>query len=308
MANCTECAAGYTLSTVFDTAIGSTSFRTSFYSATYQVCQPCSAGLYAPTAGSTFCTACPSGTWAPAGSASCSSCLTNACTSCQSTDGTCTSCTAGYTLNNGVCNECNAGTFAFAGATSCTPCGAGTWSPAGASSCQACVLSGSCVDCNPTDGSCSQCLNGLSPESGCTTCDYGYVLQGASCVSCASLWGPCSYCSIYQCNQCNDNAYSTGASCASCTDFGPLCQYCSSYGCYSEVTASVALIAGVSAGIAGAVLVFVVVTLCVCRRLGRTWAPPAPAVLVPDGQVEVIPMQELHSKMDFFRDPQEGGG
>lgn len=128
----------------------------------------------------------------------CSSAIANCATCTSSAAGpVCTSCESGYTLKDGQCVACPAGTYSAAGATSCTSCPTGYTSNAGSSSCTICAsgyksVNGHCVTCpagyyysievNGESGGCRKTgslpFGALTNDS--TQCRSGWAVPGGN--------------------------------------------------------------------------------------------------------------------------------
>ena len=156
-------------------------------------CTVCSPGTYAPPpldalAGASNCTACSSGTYSAASGAS-------ACT--PSLPGTYVSvndltqqvgCLPGsYSAGQAAaCSVCAAGSFSAANASSCTTCAAGTFSSANSSVCTACTAG---YYSAPGATNCTQCAPGYVSKTGsaaCTGCTAGSFAGVSSCSLCTS--------------------------------------------------------------------------------------------------------------------------
>lgn len=116
---------------------------------------------------STTCNICNAGTYSASGSSACLVCKAGTYSSIvQATS--CISCNAGMwstvlgSNNENECQDCDAGTFSSAGASSCTPCAAGTYSSVS--------LASSCTKCNA--GTWSN-VSGATSKSVCQTTNAG---------------------------------------------------------------------------------------------------------------------------------------
>jgi len=140
-------------------------------------CTTCELGTYSTTAGSSNCTVCqkPTGTTdmttTSTGSTSSATCRA-------------TKCSTGYSLNNGACTQCGAGTYSAGDtASSCTQCGVGTYSSSGASACTSC---GNDKYTNSSGSTSSaSCLTlpvgARSNATGGFICDLNYYKTGETC-------------------------------------------------------------------------------------------------------------------------------
>ena len=191
-------------------------------------CINCLAGEYSDE-GSNTCSDCTGDTISAAGSAMCAECKGNthanydhtACVGCNaasdcvlttgvesiqcSKSNICevTKCKAGYELNDGQCEPCEAGTYSNAGATSCSACGDGQFSGNAASSCTKCPAGTYTTD----HVQCTNCPAGKYSNEGskeCTSCT-GDKISAAGSATCAECKG-------------NTHANSNHTACVGCND------------------------------------------------------------------------------------------
>ena len=214
----------------------------------------CSPGTYQPISGQASCLQCLSGEYSGAGSTSCSKCSMTGANGYSSPANasspascTVTSCSPGYTLNNGTCTACGAGTSSAGGtATSCTSCGVGTYSLSTASNCTSCGAgkyttgtgSTAAASCLPLPaGAIQNPAGGYSCSSGyynsnntCTilptgatinssgngfTCASGYSQSVTGCTQC--LAGTYAAAGATTCSACGTGTYSSSNGATSCT-------------------------------------------------------------------------------------------
>ena len=166
------------------------------FNATFADCVACDPGNVAPIAGSTFCTGCGQGSYAPVGPANCTQCPPG---------------TASDTINATIadCLPCAPGTVApKAGTTFCAGCGQGSYAPSGPGNCTLCPAGtasdtfnatvADCLPCAPGSAanssgsvSCVGCLAGTFAPGGATTCSADlqacYTPAGASADCSAAL-------------------------------------------------------------------------------------------------------------------------
>ncbi len=129
-----------------------------------RLCISCESGKYTNTTGTTLCVDCETGSWAAAGSSSCTPCISNTTSPTGST--TCY-CNVGFSgLTTDTCMGCGAGQFTDkTGSFMCDNCDAGSWSAGGTSSCTQCPSSSSSLMSSSASTSC-QCNVGFSGQSG----------------------------------------------------------------------------------------------------------------------------------------------
>ncbi|KAJ1464261.1 hypothetical protein T484DRAFT_1649837, partial [Baffinella frigidus] len=177
-------------------------------------CALCSTGKFKSSAGSQSCTSCPDGATSTESRTGCN---------CGSTrefiNGQC-ECIAGFTLIEGTCTECEAGTYKdTTGSGSCTSCDVGSSSAVGSDDVADCTIcevgyhihvveevsgsTGSCIMCSegtykdtigphsPGESDCTSCPSYTTSEMGSTelidcTCQTGYTAgsDGVQCSSC----------------------------------------------------------------------------------------------------------------------------
>jgi hypothetical protein len=139
-------------------------------------CTLCEAGSFNPYNESTSCgyLFCPGGTFAPAGSSSCSMCPSGSVSPPFAAN--CTECAAGSyaPIGSSVCSLCPVGTAsAVAGQTECTACSAGYISGAGATNCSQCSIGSYAL----STVACALCPSGSYSttlgSSTCQSCDVG---------------------------------------------------------------------------------------------------------------------------------------
>ena len=172
-------------------------------------CSSCNAG-FEFNSGLFRCDACSTGTYALAGSSSCTTCTSIACQTCNVNTGTCTGCNAGYELNSSsICVACPAGKYNSAG---------------GVSACINCTLTGGCATCLTTADTCTGCSAGYFFTSGNSSCNACPTNQWAaagtdnSCADCLSLTPQCSDCTATtgSCTGCNAGYQINGNVCDQC--------------------------------------------------------------------------------------------
>jgi hypothetical protein len=103
-------------------------------------CDPCAAGYFSSSAGSTSCTKCFAGTFSSsAGASSCGSCGCGTFSAPGATS--CSTCASGrYALGTGntICSLCSGGMVPTPSQCGCTSCSAGTYAASGAATCTSC--------------------------------------------------------------------------------------------------------------------------------------------------------------------------
>jgi len=175
-------------------------------------CTICEDGTYQDETGQSVCkdceednycingakTACEKGYGANVKSSQCESCADKIayCEECTNLS-TCTKCSAGFYLQDGICIPCEAGYYSADGVNK-TACGAGKNSNSGATTCYSCP------------SNCNTC----SSASVCTECKSGYTLSGGSCAT---------SCSVANCATCASGSTTVCKTCKSgyhAVDFG----------------------------------------------------------------------------------------
>jgi hypothetical protein len=167
------------------------------------VCGPCAAGQFKEVGGDGACSPCAVGFISSAGALVCTACPVGATT--EAPGSTVCECAAGFTLENDVCEPCDAGFFKAArGTEGCAACAAGTVSrEAGASECAVCPLPAyttrgdarSACECAPgyglhssgndtADAACVPCIAGefqaLTANETCSACPANSTSSPAS--------------------------------------------------------------------------------------------------------------------------------
>ena len=203
------------------------------------ICQPCEAGTWSDTIGSSSssnCKKCNKGTYSTAtGSSSLTSC--NACPPGKNSQ------TIGAS-NSATCKACKQGTSSNAGAIACSPCSVGKHqNQPGSATCISCVPGTNQPDVGQTD--CKECLTGRASKTSananteCEACSEGrYQLDAGQtmCLSCQpgqhqDLLGAstCKLClknyfanvpSSSICNACSKGRYTAKIGQASCSNCG----------------------------------------------------------------------------------------
>ncbi|XP_063686070.1 proprotein convertase subtilisin/kexin type 5-like [Bolinopsis microptera] len=245
-------------------------------------CKVCSAGQYQDVAASTDCKLCPAGTSSPAQSGAVTACVDCPAGSYSPVDGSecllcpvlkyrdaagatackdCPSnsdkegatdclliCPEGQVPVDGVCEACDAGSFALLGADSCTKCSKGYYSNiSGAASCSICPVKTygaeegmtACLPCDGNDaegmteckivcpagqivkdGKCEACAAGqYETEGQCLPCAAGSFSDQAGSVSCdLCVAGHYSAEGASQCSECSAGQYQDKTGQANCED------------------------------------------------------------------------------------------
>lgn len=148
----------------------------------------------------------------------CASCAINCKTCSSSADNQCQSCNSGYTLEEGECIKCEAGSVK----TKCELCAIGD-------QCTQCALTyfvnTNTKKCEPCASNCKTCSAATADK--CTTCNNEYILVSGSCVKCSltSTLTSCATCPTDgKCTSCQETYYLNNYACSQCTS---ICQRCS---------------------------------------------------------------------------------
>ena len=168
----------------------------------------------------TVCQACSDGYFLSG--KSCFKCDDN-CKTCMITATTCTSCSNGAQIKNGICNK-KCRPYCSSCDEPCTKCDSGYFLKDGYCS----VCSEGCLECSTSSDSCTACKPGLKlrdsvclPDciAGCSNCDYpctacksGYLLSSNICLDCDNI---CQTCSIKtsNCTSCFEGYSLIGSTC-----------------------------------------------------------------------------------------------
>lgn len=182
-------------------------------------CVECSAGRYAPSAGSTYCSDCPRNQYSNTiGASACPACSTGkiarpgsvACTDpplAPGKDDTCSrttisetgvgpqTCCAGFRKSGFTCVACPTGEFAVAASSACSKCAAGTFSATlGSPSCSECAAGTQSNVVGATDSNvCTPCAFGKFSASGVAACldcvagQFSGVTGTVTCSLCAAV-------------------------------------------------------------------------------------------------------------------------
>ncbi|ELP85704.1 protein serine/threonine kinase, putative [Entamoeba invadens IP1] len=197
---CTSCNVGYS------------------YDSSNKKCSICPASYYS-SGGTSLCSKCATGYYSLGGSSGCTKCSTS-CKTCDQTNGNCLSCYDGYTLNNGKCEICPAGTLQSGRV--CVTCPDMQYSLAGSTICRSC--SPTCLSCDKTNGYCTSCDSGMEIiTTTCSVCSAGTYNIANKCEYCL-LGTYSSSPKSLQCNFCGDGTYASTPGSTNCIMCDVLCQ------------------------------------------------------------------------------------
>lgn len=184
----TRCKAGYR-GTTASNPTSCTICGTGTYAAAGSIsCSSCDAGKYNGLSGQSSCTECSEGSYSASGASVCTACAAGTSTGLRA-QSSCSPCSAGYYSGSGAsaCTLCPTGTFSSSSGTSqCTPCPAGSYGPSTGLTV--------CPFCDPVSGIPRYTLTAGS--SACTNC----VL----CTTTGQYRGNCGRASAGECLTCSN--------------------------------------------------------------------------------------------------------